>query len=199
VQRLLRIVFAVFLAAAPAGCGDIAALFGGKPAAAPPIPDPALLGQDEKTREAPPPKRAREQPAERKTAAKPAAAPGQSGTESDKTGETGAPKTAEDEAAADEEEDVAVVAPIRGRDLVGLDRAQTVNVLGPPNAERTEATATVWSYWSENCTLEIVFYPTIKGRALRSLQYLVRDRLTGEPAEEEKCLLEMMERKRRAQ
>lgn len=67
--------------------------------------------------------------------------------------------------------------------LVGLDREQTALLLGAPEAVREQPPATVWSYRSGDCALNVFFYPDVKTREMRALAY---DVLAGSDAEQAK-------------
>lgn len=57
--------------------------------------------------------------------------------------------------------------------VVGLDRGQTVGLLGEPNNIREEPPATVWSYSAEDCSLDVFFYLDLASQQYRALNYEV--------------------------
>jgi hypothetical protein len=61
--------------------------------------------------------------------------------------------------------------------VVGLDREQTALLLGEPAAVRAQPPATVWSYRTKDCSLNVFFYPDVQTREMRALAY---DVIAGE-------------------
>ena len=57
--------------------------------------------------------------------------------------------------------------------VIGLDRGQTVGLLGEPNNVREEPPATVWSYRVEDCSLDVFFYLDLASQHYRVLNYEV--------------------------
>jgi hypothetical protein len=57
--------------------------------------------------------------------------------------------------------------------LVGLGPEQTEVMMGRPIEVRDEPPATVWTYKSGDCTLEVFFYPEVETREPRALAYAV--------------------------
>lgn len=53
--------------------------------------------------------------------------------------------------------------------LVGLDKEETLATLGQPAAVREQPPATVWTYRSRECSLDVFFYMDLATRAFRVL------------------------------
>jgi hypothetical protein len=53
--------------------------------------------------------------------------------------------------------------------LVGLDKDQTLSTLGQPNATREQPPATVWTYKTRDCSIDLFFYMDIATRQFRVL------------------------------
>ncbi|MBI4182584.1 MAG: hypothetical protein HY521_01145 [Proteobacteria bacterium] len=66
--------------------------------------------------------------------------------------------------------------------LVGLDPEQAEFILGRPSDVRQEPPATVWTYRSGSCTLDLFFYADIQSRALKSLAFDLKAPATTESA-----------------
>lgn len=58
--------------------------------------------------------------------------------------------------------------------LVGLDFAQTMALLGHPALDEVQAPARVWAYNGSGCVLSIFFYPHVDGTTYRALTYEVK-------------------------
>ena len=58
--------------------------------------------------------------------------------------------------------------------LVGMGPSEVELVVGPPTAIRDEPPATVWSYQTDRCALEIFFYREIQTQRPRALAYAVK-------------------------
>ena len=58
--------------------------------------------------------------------------------------------------------------------LVGLDQVAVEELVGKPLGIYDEPPATVWSYKSEDCTLDVFFYLDIATHKLRALSYDVK-------------------------
>jgi hypothetical protein len=52
---------------------------------------------------------------------------------------------------------------------VGLDKEETLAALGQPAAVREQPPATVWTYRSRECALDVFFYMDLATRAFRVL------------------------------
>ena len=59
--------------------------------------------------------------------------------------------------------------------LVGLDPAQTESLLGPPTAVREMSPATIWSYTTSNCKLDLYFYMNMASKRLSALSYELKN------------------------
>lgn len=57
------------------------------------------------------------------------------------------------------------------KQLIGLDQANTENLLGKPDEIREGHPATVWHYRSTSCTLDLFFYLDLGSRTFRTLAY----------------------------
>lgn len=53
--------------------------------------------------------------------------------------------------------------------LVGLDKDQTLATLGQPSATREQPPATVWTYKTRECAIDVFFYMDIATRQFRVL------------------------------
>jgi len=53
--------------------------------------------------------------------------------------------------------------------LVGLDKDQTLSTLGQPSATREQPPATVWTYKTRDCSIDLFFYMDIATRQFRVL------------------------------
>jgi hypothetical protein len=53
--------------------------------------------------------------------------------------------------------------------LVGLDREETMAVLGQPAAVREQPPSTVWTYKAQGCALDVFFFMDLSTRAFRVL------------------------------
>lgn len=58
--------------------------------------------------------------------------------------------------------------------LVGMGPSEVELVVGPPSSIRDEPPATVWSYQTDRCALEIFFYREIQTQRPRALAYAVK-------------------------
>jgi hypothetical protein len=65
----------------------------------------------------------------------------------------------------------APVFQISPKSLVGLNQEATVALLGKTTDVRTESTATVWKYRTEDCELEVFFYLEVPSQTYRALTY----------------------------
>lgn len=61
-------------------------------------------------------------------------------------------------------------APVR---LIGLDEAELVALLGPPNQREDHAPGKLWRYRLANCTLTVSLYPEVRTSTFRALSYEV--------------------------
>jgi hypothetical protein len=59
--------------------------------------------------------------------------------------------------------------------LVGLDPAQTEHLLGPPTAVREMSPATIWSYTTTDCKLDLYFYMNMASKRLNALSYELKN------------------------
>lgn len=57
------------------------------------------------------------------------------------------------------------------RRLVGLDKDETVALLGQPASVRDQPPSTVWTYKTRDCALDVFFYMDLATRAFRVLTY----------------------------
>jgi hypothetical protein len=55
--------------------------------------------------------------------------------------------------------------------LVGLDPDQLAALLGSPAGVRDEPPATVWSYRSDLCQLDVFLFMSVETKALKALAY----------------------------
>ena len=58
--------------------------------------------------------------------------------------------------------------------LVGMGPSEVELVVGPPSSIRDEPPATVWTYQTDRCALEIFFYREIQTQRPRALAYAVK-------------------------
>ena len=66
--------------------------------------------------------------------------------------------------------------------LIGLEKDQTLAMLGQPAAVREQPPATVWTYRSRECALDIFFYMDLSTRAFRVLTTEVTSELKSADA-----------------
>lgn len=59
--------------------------------------------------------------------------------------------------------------------LVGLDPAQTEEILGPPTVTRELSPATIWSYSTPTCQLDLYFYMNMASKRLSALSYELKN------------------------
>jgi len=87
----------------------------------------------------------------------------------------------------------------RPETLVGLDPAQTESLLGPPAAVREQSPATIWSYTTTNCRLDLFFYMNMASKRLSALSYDLKNQ-DGQPNEvlASECLRQLTETGRNA-
>jgi len=61
-------------------------------------------------------------------------------------------------------------------DLVGLDEAGVQRLLGRPQGVRQQVPATVWTYLTDGCRLDLFFFHNLKAQRLQTLTYEVSSR-----------------------
>jgi hypothetical protein len=76
--------------------------------------------------------------------------------------------------------DEATQEPPKVDTLVGLDFAETENLLGAPTLQEVQPPAQVWSYNGPDCVLTIFFYPQVEGERFRALAYDVSEPVPNE-------------------
>jgi hypothetical protein len=87
----------------------------------------------------------------------------------------------------------------RPETLVGLDPAQTENLLGPPAAVREQSPATIWSYMTTDCKLDLYFYMDMASKRLNALSYELKNQNgQSNDALASQCLRQLTEAKRNA-
>jgi len=72
----------------------------------------------------------------------------------------------------------------------GLAPAAVDAALGPPTQVRTEGPARVWQYRGRGCVLDLVFYPSPDGAAVRHLE--ARDPVDAAPRPAAACLSQLV-------
>jgi hypothetical protein len=77
--------------------------------------------------------------------------------------------------------------PLQPSELVGLDEAGAIRLLGAATAEAAEPPAKVWRYAVASCELDLYFYFDLKSARMRALRYTFKDGAT-DPAEQQQCL-----------
>lgn len=87
----------------------------------------------------------------------------------------------------------------RPESLVGLDPDQTESLLGPPGAIREQSPATIWSYTSSLCRLDLFFYMNMASKTLSALSYDLKNP-NGQPSDAlaSQCLRQLTEARRNA-
>ncbi|MEX2449887.1 MAG: hypothetical protein WD407_03450 [Rhodospirillales bacterium] len=55
--------------------------------------------------------------------------------------------------------------------FIGLDQSAVRDLMGKPGAERKVSAATVWSYKTNECSIDIFFYQDLKTKTYRVLSY----------------------------
>ena len=55
--------------------------------------------------------------------------------------------------------------------LIGLDRSAVRRLMGKPKTVRRASAATVWSYRTKECSLDIFFYQDLKTKTYKALSY----------------------------
>lgn len=65
------------------------------------------------------------------------------------------------------------IKPISPGRLVGMTREEAFALFGAPKGERSDPPATVWTWRSSRCQLDLFFYMDVNTRGMRALTYEV--------------------------
>lgn len=61
--------------------------------------------------------------------------------------------------------------PLDPKALLGKNEYETRDILGPPSVIRAAASATIWRYQTDDCSLDLFFYMDLGTRSLKTLDY----------------------------